>query len=470
MTAKHSMRSTLRTGLGVALVVALAFGPAAWAAEEPAPAPRPETDKPAPPLPAEAVPVPEEAPEKAQPEERAKPPRKPRAERAGKAEKPAERGKAATKKATKGRRCSKDRQCRGGEICFDGACRDAYDGVLRTLRCRKPGDCPLDWRCRGQRCAPLSDIVAEKIPCRKHQDCPAGLRCEAQVCAGTPAAGGGAVVGEMVAVPAGPFTMGFSPQDIAQLQPVCQRLNPECTEVYFTDAPLRSVTLDAFEIDRTEVTVGQFADFLNAVGDHRTVCGGRPCAALLAEKEGGRLSYEAGRYVAVPGLERHPMVNVSWFGADAYCRWAGKRLPSEAQWEKAARGTDARWYPWGNQHPTCDKALYGNDLGGVANLCVDQLAPGVGQDTTALVGSYPQDASPFGALDMAGNAQEWVADWYETEGYRLGDRNPTGPAMGDRKVRRGASWGHLPTYTLTPFRDMTTPDTMGDLIGFRCVR
>jgi len=270
----------------------------------------------------------------------------------------------------------------------------------------------------------------------------------------------------MVYVQPGTFRMGCPGTEDDACSPTIRWGDPCDSD----EAPAHDVTLTGFCIDRTEVTVGQFADFLNAVGDHRTVCGGRPCAALLAEKEGGRLSYEAGRYVAVPGLERHPMVNVSWFGADAYCRWAGKRLPSEAQWEKAARGTDARWYPWGNQHPTCDKALYGNDLGGVANLCVDQLAPGVGQDTTALVGSYPQDASPFGALDMAGNAQEWVADWYETEGYRLGDRNPTGPAMGDRKVRRGASWGHLPTYTLTPFRDMTTPDTMGDLIGFRCVR
>ena len=152
-----------------------------------------------------------------------------------------------------------------------------------------------------------------------------------------------------------------------------------------------------------------------------------------------------------PAFANHPVVFVTWNDAENYCAWSGGRLPTEAQWEKAARGTDGRLYPWGNYVPSASLVNAGGDL-----------------DSTVPVGSYPRGASPYGVLDMGSNVREWVADWYQP-GYQ-GDSNlnPTGPETGDKRVLRGASWFDPLRYARTTSRLNHEPDSAGWNRGFRC--
>jgi formylglycine-generating enzyme required for sulfatase activity len=196
---------------------------------------------------------------------------------------------------------------------------------------------------------------------------------------------------------------------------------------------VHTVYLDAFYIDRTEVTNAQY----------------RACV------EAGACSqpHDTGWYND-PNRAEHPVVYVDWNQANAYCRWAGKRLPTEAEWEKAARGTDGRTYPWGNSDPDCNKANYGDCVG----------------DKTA-VGSYPAGASPYGALGMAGNVCEWVADWYDLGYYSQSPtRNPPGPDSGEERGLRGGSWVFLPGLCRNAVRGWAAPDDQHDVVGFRCAR
>ncbi len=223
----------------------------------------------------------------------------------------------------------------------------------------------------------------------------------------------------MVLVPAGEFTMGSSTGDS-------------------DERPAHQVYVDAFSIDKYEVSVGQYAAFLQEAGGHLP-----PDWNTMNQ----------------PSHKKRPVSNVDWADAAAYCKWAGKRLPTEAEWEKAARGTDGRLYPWGNEAPTPLHANYGQT--GSSHHGV--LTP---------VGTFEEGKSPYGIYDMAGNVWEWVSDWYGHDYYKDSpSKNPTGPSTGGFKVIRGGSWNSN-SRTLRSSDRYWDPPTFRSLYfpGFRCAK
>jgi formylglycine-generating enzyme required for sulfatase activity len=221
---------------------------------------------------------------------------------------------------------------------------------------------------------------------------------------------------ETVLVPDGAFEMGCH-----------QAVDPNCNP---DEMPYHTVSLLAFRIDRTEVTQAEYA----------------ACVAT------GACTVPAASYdpVATPDL---PVSYVSWFQADTYCRaQPGGSLPTEAQWEKAARGTDDRIYPWGDDPPTCELANFA-DCGGA-------VVP---------VGMYPAGASPYGALDMAGNVAEWVDDWYDAGFYAVSpSEQPTGPTTGTDKIKRGGDYSRDAVDVRASRRGTPPPGDTEAEKGFRC--
>jgi formylglycine-generating enzyme required for sulfatase activity/tRNA A-37 threonylcarbamoyl transferase component Bud32 len=239
----------------------------------------------------------------------------------------------------------------------------------------------------------------------------------------------------LVYVPAGEFAMGS-------------------TEGYGDEQPVHTVALDAFWLDQTEVTNAQYATFLNERGNQEE--GGVTWLDIedgdcQIEKSGDTFQPESGYGV-------HPVIEVSWYGAAVYCEWTGGRLPTEAEWEYAARGPEGFVYPWGDSWQP-----------GLANCDEDDCEDGF--EYTAPVGSFPEGASWVGALDMAGNVWEWVADWYDAEYYARSPReNPTGPEDGDYRVQRGGSWGNSVDVSRCGYRRWDDPWGRDFDWGFRCVR
>ena len=210
------------------------------------------------------------------------------------------------------------------------------------------------------------------------------------------------------------------------------------TDALEDERPQHQVWIDRFEVDLYEVRTGHYAEFL------------------------ARTNRPAPWQWETVDLKQHqdrPVIGVSWFDADAYCRWQGKRLPTEAEWEKAARGTDGRLFPWGNQIPSDRAANFG--LG--ARFSYSQALVPVQQ--------YETGRSPYGLYQMAGNAGEWVADWYGAAYYDTSQqKNPSGPDQGSFRVVRGGSWSDLPKYLLTYGRFKLLPETGNSYTGFRCAR
>jgi formylglycine-generating enzyme required for sulfatase activity len=222
----------------------------------------------------------------------------------------------------------------------------------------------------------------------------------------------------MVLVPAGEFMMGSNDYD--------------------DEKPIHRVSLDDYYIDKYEVTTTRYAAFLQATS--RATPSSWNEASQVSDGE-------------------RPVIGVDWNDADAYCRYYGKRLPTEAEWEKAARGADGRKYPWGNEKPTSRHTNF--------NKCCDWK----GYATLTAVTEHDAGKSPYGAYDMAGNVWEWTADWYDKTYYQSSpDRNPTGPSSGSYKVSRGGSWSLDMNNVRAANRGSFHPTLQGNFLGVRCAK
>lgn len=273
----------------------------------------------------------------------------------------------------------------------------------------------------------------------------------------------------MVYVPAGNFTMGMA-ADAAFT--VCQNFPTPCSKDWFVNAePEHTVNLDAYWIDKTEVTNAMFAGFVSATGyqteGEKSGKGWAHSGSKFIEMSGVTWKTPHGAGSSIDGLENHPVVAVTQADAIAYCKWAGARLPTEAEWEKAARGTDGRLYPWGNQQPDASLANFADTN---ASLPWADKNVNDGYEFTAPVGTFAAGASPYGALDMAGNAWEWVSDWFSATYYSESpSSNPQGPASGSALINRGGGWTDHAASLFSIYRAVATAAYyVNDFSGFRC--
>ena len=241
----------------------------------------------------------------------------------------------------------------------------------------------------------------------------------------------------MIVVPAGWFLMG-SDKKVDR-------------NAYPAEFPQRRVYLNGFEIDRYEVTALKYLKFVIATG--------RP---PLPDWR-----YDGGNFQE--SMADHPVMHVSWNDADAYCKWAGKRLPTEAEWEKAARGDDGRVYPWGNQMAGLSRANYGRT--GLSGPVRDRPERLLLYPPITRVNKYENSVSPYGVHQMAGNVAEWVADWYSKD-YYVGapDTNPKGPDSGTQRGFRGGGWMDSTPSVRAAQRNGAEPTTRMNWLGFRCAR
>jgi len=242
---------------------------------------------------------------------------------------------------------------------------------------------------------------------------------------------------EMVLIPAGPFLMGSDKKTDRN--------------AYQTEFPQRMVYLDAYEIDKFEVTTVQYLKY-------------------VLDKDLPPLvdwQYDGGNFQAA--MVNHPVMHVSWHEANAYCTWAGKRLPTEAEWEKAARGEDGRIYPWGNQPAGLSRSNFGRT--GLSGPVRDRPERLLLYPPIISVDKYDNSVSPYGIYQMSGNVAEWVADWYDPKYYaRAPDKNPQGPDKGTQRSFRGGGWIDSTPTVRAAHRNGSDPETKMNWIGFRCAR
>ena len=240
----------------------------------------------------------------------------------------------------------------------------------------------------------------------------------------------------MLTIDGGPFTLG------------CDDGTPGCDP---ESQPAVQVSVDPFRIDAFEVTNAAYAEFLT---DHGNDCEGAQCFSYLVN---GEIDDQGdGTWLAEPATANHPVHDVDWLGASTYCAWRGHQLPTEAQWERAARGEDGRRYPWGDEDPDCVLAIF------------DEGGSGCGTNDAWDVGTRPDGRSPFGAWDLAGNLWEWTADWQADDWSDIDPDNPTGPVFGTTKVVRGGGFASNAVALTTWSRWGRDPDHGSGWVGFRC--
>ena len=220
----------------------------------------------------------------------------------------------------------------------------------------------------------------------------------------------------LILIPAGPFFMG---SETGQED----------------ERPIHRIELDAFYIDKYEVTVSRYTRFLRAQSPDRPFLWKQATEGAQGQK---------------------PVIGVDWFDAKEYCEWVGRRLPTEAEWEKAARGDDQRTYPWGNEPPTSAHATAGQRTWS-------------GYETLGAVGSHARGGSPYGVAGLAGNVWEWIADWYDQTYYATSpEKNPRGPKAGPLRVLRGGAWNNDATMIRATNRAAYNPAARRNDVGFRC--
>jgi len=242
----------------------------------------------------------------------------------------------------------------------------------------------------------------------------------------------------MILIPEGPFKMGFA-------------IENEKNWGDMDEEPVHKVNLSAYWIDKYEVTSSSFSKFLNE--------NKKKAHQFIEITPAVTVKLEKDVYKPRKGLENFPVNRVSWFGAEGYCRWRGKRLPTEAEWEKAARGTDQRIFPWGNEFPDNSRTTYRRkfkEKGFQVMEPVDGMINGI---------------SPYGVHHMAGNVWEWVSDWFDAAVYQDDKRvDPKGPESGISKVLRGGNWYYKAYYMRTTYRFNEKPDVFKVWQGFRCAQ
>lgn len=235
-----------------------------------------------------------------------------------------------------------------------------------------------------------------------------------------------------ILIPAGPFMMGCDPENNAGV---------DCTPDIL---PLHEVNLSAYYIDQFEVSNAQYA----------------LCADAGACTEPKSQGFEnRPDYYVNPDYANYPVVAVDWTQADTYCQWVGGRLPTEAEWEKAARGEDLRPYPWGFETADCSRANFNSSSEGRCSRGTTQ------------VGSYPQGASPYGVMDLASNVWEWTNDWYDWTYYQSSPGpNPMGPQTGYHKIVKGGAWDYSANVMTISYNSDHAPEEFKSSFGFRCTR
>jgi sulfatase modifying factor 1 len=310
-------------------------------------------------------------------------------------------------------RCVDDSACTGGQVCARGVCQ--------SLECKVDKDCgDKTKRCIDMRCVTPS--------CDGDATCPQGSRCAQGSCWLPLLSLSRRDQHSVAIIPSHNFLMG----------------NPS-TDAVSDEVPAHVVEVSGFFIDRFEVTAAQYQACIDAGG----------CAADAAKTAQDWPECTLGD----PARAALPINCVSWEGADAFCRWTGRRLPTEAEWELAAGGGDGRSFSWGNAMPTCDHAC-SNRSGG----------PGCGTGLPCVPGSSAGDVSVYGVVDMSGNVQEWAQDWYQRDYYNRAPRNnPLNDkdASGQRAVRGGSFQDAIDRLRIQS-RDGLEPTSRSTRIGFRC--